>query len=109
MEQRRRQKSSLARIQKAIPGAQAIITHPRSSEKISVLISNAARRDQILQSGIQGLKGAKVIRRPRLVMISGISIQQKTLNLQLLSKEKRRVSPVYESSRHVARPRLQLA
>ena len=54
----------LARIEKAIPGAQAIITYPRSSEKISVLISNAARRDQILQCSIQGLEGAKVIRRP---------------------------------------------
>lgn len=70
----------LARIQKAIPGAQAIITHPRSSEKISVLVSSSARRDQILQAGIQGLEGAKVIRRPRLVMVSGISLGEAIKN-----------------------------
>lgn len=70
----------LERIQKAIPGAQAIITHPRSSEKISVLVSSTARRDQILQSGVEGLEGAKVIRRPRLVMISGVPIQETIKN-----------------------------
>jgi hypothetical protein len=70
----------LARIQKAIPGAQAIITHPQSSEKISVLVSSAARRDQILQAGVQGLEGAKVIRRPRLVMVSKVSLHEAIKN-----------------------------
>lgn len=64
----------LERVRKVIPEAQAIITHARSHNKISVVVKDAARRDQILLGGIQGVEGMKIIRRPRLVMVSGIPL-----------------------------------
>ena len=64
----------LERVRKAIPEAQAIITHPRSLNKISVVVKDTVRRDQIILNGIQGAEGMKIIRHPRLVMVSGIPL-----------------------------------
>jgi hypothetical protein len=64
----------LKRIRMAIPDARAIITHPRSTNKVSVVVKDNARRDQIMQVGIQDANGIKIIRRPNLVMVSGIPL-----------------------------------
>jgi hypothetical protein len=66
----------LKRIKAVVPDAQAIITHPRNENKILVLVRDGARRDQILQAGIQGVEGIKVIWRPRLVTVRGIRINK---------------------------------
>ena len=70
----------LERVRKAIPEAQAIITHPRSLNKISVVVKDTTRRDQIIMNGIQGAKGMKIIRHPRLVMVSGIPLNTSIKN-----------------------------
>jgi len=62
----------LERIRKAIPGAKAIIRHPRASNKVTIVASNTTRWDQIIQNDIKGAEG--VTRRPYLVMVMGVSL-----------------------------------
>ena len=70
----------LKRIRKVIPDAQAIIPHPRAPSKVSVVVRDSKRRDQIIQVGLQGAEGMKLIRRPYLVLVSGISLDAKIQN-----------------------------
>jgi hypothetical protein len=79
-EEKETAEEQLRRIKAVVPDAQAIITHPRNENKISVLVRDGARRDQILQAGIQGVEGMKVIRRPRLVTVRGIRINKDIKN-----------------------------
>ena len=77
----------LKRVRKAIPDAQAIITHPRSLDKISVVLKDTARRDQIILNGIQRAEGMRIIRHPHLVMVPGTPLnttyQKQKINLLL--------------------------
>ena len=42
----------LKRIRKVIPDVQAIIPHPRALSKVSVVVRDSKRRDQIIQVGL---------------------------------------------------------
>ncbi|KAF1923905.1 uncharacterized protein M421DRAFT_300781 [Didymella exigua CBS 183.55] len=66
--------AQLERIRVVIPDARAIITHPRSVHKVLVVVRDTTRRDQIIQSGLLGAEGMKLIRKPHLVMVSSIPL-----------------------------------
>jgi hypothetical protein len=61
----------LQKVRKVIPDAKAIQQHPRAANKLSVLVETAVRKDQIMSVGIAENNEVKLIRRPRLIMITG--------------------------------------
>ena len=78
----------LEKIRKAIPDTKAIIPHPRAQNKVLVIVRDEKRRDQITQCGIQGVEGVKLIRRPFLIMASGISLNTEIRNAKCEENEK---------------------
>ena len=70
----------LAKIKKTIPDAKAIVTHPRAPNKVSVVVRDENRRDQIIQSGLENTEGFKLIRRPYIVMVAGVSLEMPIKN-----------------------------
>ena len=67
----------LRKIKVSIPDARAIIPHPRTKGKISVVVPSTTRRDQILAVGIDEQESIKLIRKPKLVMVMGVPIDTK--------------------------------
>jgi len=64
----------LAKVKVAIPEAEAIIPHPRAKNKVSVVLCTEAAKERVLREGLKDAASVKLIRRPLMVMVSGIPI-----------------------------------
>ena len=64
--------SRLEKIREAIPGAKALIPHPRASDKVTVVVTPAIK-DSLQRNGLkEGTEGMRLIRRPIQVIILGV-------------------------------------
>jgi hypothetical protein len=62
----------LEKIRDAIPGAKALIPHPRASDKVTVVVTPAIK-ESLERNGLkEGTEGMRLIRRPIQVMILGV-------------------------------------
>ena len=72
----------LEKVRKVIPEAKGIVPHPRNKNKVSVVLPNEATKERILRDGIEDDAAIKVIRRPHLVMIMGVSKDSPIKNMK---------------------------